>query len=55
MKHDIWKARATPLGAALLTASLAAIIVGGCEKTTKDPAAEAPPVATVETRAIRIW
>ncbi len=48
MKHDIWKARATPLGAALLTASLAAIIVGGCEKTTKDPAAEAPPVATVE-------
>ncbi len=48
MKHDVWKAKATPLGAALLTASLAAIIIGGCEKTTKDPAAEAPPVATVE-------
>jgi membrane fusion protein, heavy metal efflux system len=48
MKHDVWKAKATPLGAALLTASLAAIIIGGCEKTTKNPAAEAPPVATVE-------
>ncbi len=48
MKHDVWKAKAAPLGAALLTASLAAIVISGCEKTTKDLAAEAPPAATVE-------
>jgi len=51
MKHDIWKAKAAPLRAALLTASLAAILIGGCEKTTKDPAAEAPPPATVENQS----
>jgi membrane fusion protein, heavy metal efflux system len=49
MKHDIWKAKAVPLSAALLTASLAAIMTCGCEKAKKDPAAEAPPAATVES------
>ncbi len=52
MKHDIWKAKSAPpraiLFAALLTASLAASLIGGCEKTRKDPAAEAPPQAMVE-------
>jgi membrane fusion protein, heavy metal efflux system len=48
MKHDIWKARAARLSAALLTASLAVMLMDGCEKTKKDPAAEAPPAANVE-------
>ena len=48
MKHDIWKARAAPMCAAVLLASLAAIVIGGCEETKKNPAAEAPPAATVE-------
>jgi cobalt-zinc-cadmium efflux system membrane fusion protein len=48
MKHDIWKARAARLSAALLPASLAVMLMGGCEKTKKDPAAEAPPAANVE-------
>jgi membrane fusion protein, heavy metal efflux system len=48
MKHDIWKAKAAPLSAALLTASLAVITLSGCEKAKKDPAAEAPPAAAVE-------
>jgi cobalt-zinc-cadmium efflux system membrane fusion protein len=51
MKHDIWKAKAVPLSAALLTASLAAGIIGGCEKPKADPAAEAPPPATVESQS----
>jgi cobalt-zinc-cadmium efflux system membrane fusion protein len=48
MKHEIGKAKAARLAAALLIASLAAMSGGGCEKATKDPAAEAPPAATVE-------
>jgi len=48
MKHQIGKAEAAPLTAALLTASLAAILATGCEKAKTDPAAEAPPAATVE-------
>src|SRR5271170_1195415 len=48
MKHEIGKAKAARLAAALLIASLAAMSGGGCEKAKKDPAAEAPPAATVE-------
>ena len=48
MKHEIWKAKAASLAAALLAASLAALFAGGCEKAKSDPAAEAPPAATVE-------
>ncbi len=48
MKHEIGKAKAARLAAALLIASLAAMITGGCEKAKSDPAAEAPPPATVE-------
>jgi membrane fusion protein, heavy metal efflux system len=51
MKQDIWKAKAAPLSAALLTASLAGLLGSGCEKTKADPAAEAPPAATVESQS----
>jgi membrane fusion protein, heavy metal efflux system len=51
MKHEIWKAKAASLAAALLTASLAAMVAGGCEKAAKDPAAEAPPPANVESQS----
>ena len=44
MKHEIGKARAV----VLLVASLAVMLGDGCEKPKKDPAAEAPPQATVE-------
>jgi cobalt-zinc-cadmium efflux system membrane fusion protein len=50
MKHDSWNAKAAPLSAALLAVSLAAVL-GGCEKTKADPAAEAPPPATVESQS----
>jgi cobalt-zinc-cadmium efflux system membrane fusion protein len=48
MKREIGKAKAARLAAALLIASLAGMSGGGCEKAKKDPAAEAPPAATVE-------
>ena len=48
MKHEIWKAKAASLTAALLAASLAGLFAGGCEKAKSDPAAEAPPQTTVE-------
>ena len=48
MKHEIGEAKAARLAAALLITSLAALSGGGCEKAKKDPAAEAPPAATVE-------
>jgi len=51
MKRDIWKAKSASMSAALLTASLAAGLIGGCEKAKKDPAAEAPPAATVESQS----
>ncbi len=51
MMHDIWKAKAAPRCAALLTASLAAIVICGCDKAKKDPAAEAPPPAVVESQS----
>ena len=47
MKHEIGEVKAARLAAALLITSLAALS-GGCEKAKKDPAAEAPPAATVE-------
>jgi membrane fusion protein, heavy metal efflux system len=48
MKHEIGKARAARLAAVLLVVSLTVIWGDGCEKAKKDPAAEAPPQATVE-------
>jgi membrane fusion protein, heavy metal efflux system len=48
MKQELWKAKAAPLAAAVLSASFVAIFAGGCEKAKSDPAAEAPPAATVE-------
>lgn len=51
MKQEIWKAKAATLAATLLSASLAAMITGGCEKAKRDPAAEAPPAATVENQS----
>jgi len=44
MKHEMGKAK----GALFAVASLAALLAVGCEKATGDPAAEAPPPATVE-------
>src|SRR5271163_4404471 len=51
MKQEIRKAKAASVAAALLTASLAAMVAGGCEKAKKDPAAEAPPPAAVESQS----
>jgi membrane fusion protein, heavy metal efflux system len=51
MNQQIWMAKAAPLAAVLLSASLAATITGGCEKEKRDPAAEAPPAATVESQS----
>ncbi len=48
MKQELWKARAASLTAAVLSASFVAMFLGGCEKAKSDPAAEAPPAATVE-------
>src|SRR5271170_6222512 len=48
MKQELWKAKAASLTAAVLSASFVALLVGGCEKAKSDPAAEAPPAATVE-------
>src|SRR5271155_4565507 len=48
MMRKTLNAKVGSLASVLLTASLAVTITGGCEKTTKDPAAEAPPPATVE-------
>src|SRR3984957_15420322 len=48
MKQEIWKAKAASCSVALLAVSLAAMLAGGCEKAKSDPAAEAPPAATVE-------
>jgi membrane fusion protein, heavy metal efflux system len=52
MKLEIWKAKSASLTAALLAASFAAsfaaLLAGGCERAKSDPAAEAPPAATVE-------
>jgi membrane fusion protein, heavy metal efflux system len=51
MKCESGKAKAARLAAALFIASLAAILGGGCEKAKKDPAAEAPPAAAVESQS----
>jgi cobalt-zinc-cadmium efflux system membrane fusion protein len=48
MKHELLKARATSLAAGLCAAVLAVLFASGCEKAKSDPAAEAPPPATVE-------
>jgi multidrug efflux pump subunit AcrA (membrane-fusion protein) len=48
MKEVRWKAKAGSLAAAVCAASLCAAFGGGCEKAKSDPAAEAPPAATVE-------
>jgi hypothetical protein len=48
MKLELRKAKAASLIAAVLNVSLVAILAGGCEKAKSDPAAEAPPAATVE-------
>lgn len=48
MKLELRTAKAASLIAAVLNVSLVAILAGGCEKAKSDPAAEAPPAATVE-------
>src|SRR5271163_5057655 len=48
MKRKTLNAKARSFAAVLLSASLAAIFSTGCEKAKSDPAAEAPPPASVE-------
>jgi membrane fusion protein, heavy metal efflux system len=51
MRQEIGRAKAATSTAALLIASFAVLFAGGCEKAKKDPAAEAPPAATVESQS----
>ncbi len=48
MKQELSKARAASLAAAVCAATLGILMAGGCEKAKSDPAAEAPPAASVE-------
>jgi len=48
MKRKTLNAKARSFASVLLSASLAAIFSTGCEKAKSDPAAEAPPPASVE-------
>ncbi len=48
MKQRVGKGKAFCLAAALLAAPLTGLLAGGCEKAKSDPAAEAPPAASVE-------
>jgi cobalt-zinc-cadmium efflux system membrane fusion protein len=51
MKQGLWKSRAASLAAAVCLPALAIVLFGGCEKAKSDPAAEAPPPASVASHA----